>query len=58
MIEDFSITKNVQRFIRGVEVVNTPIKGRIGNGLFFGPPGTGKTEAAMWYHIVRCLSCP
>ncbi len=51
MIDDFSMTKNVQRFIKGVEVVNTPIKGRVGNGLFYGPPGTGKTEAALWYNI-------
>lgn len=49
MNEDFAITKNVQRFIQGVEVVNTPIKGRIGNALFYGPPGTGKTEAGQWY---------
>ncbi len=49
MREDFAITKNVQRFIQGVEVVNTPIKGRIGNGLFFGPPGTGKTDVGQWY---------
>jgi len=49
MREDFAITKNVQRFIQGVEVVNTPIKGRIGNGLFYGPPGTGKTDVGQWY---------
>lgn len=49
MQENFAITKNVQRFIHGVEVVNTPIKGRIGNGLFFGPPGTGKTDVGQWY---------
>ena len=49
MKEDFAMTKNVQRFIHGVEVVNTPIKGRIGNGLFFGPPGTGKTDVGQWF---------
>ena len=49
MREDFAITKNVKRFIHGVEVINTPIKGRIGNGLFFGPPGTGKTDVGQWY---------
>ncbi len=49
MKPDFAITKNVQRFIRGVEQVQTPIKGRIGNALFFGPPGTGKTEVGQWY---------
>jgi hypothetical protein len=49
MREDFAMTKNVQRFINGVEVINTPIKGRIGNGLFFGPPGTGKTDVGQWY---------
>lgn len=49
MTENFAITKNVKRFLHGVEVVNTPIKGRIGNGLFFGPPGTGKTDVGQWY---------
>lgn len=49
MRENFAITKNVKSFIHGVEVVNTPIKGRIGNGLFFGPPGTGKTDVGQWY---------
>lgn len=49
MRDGFAITKNVERFIHGVEVVNTPIKGRIGNGLFFGPPGTGKTDVGQWY---------
>ena len=49
MREEFAMTKNVQRFIHGVEVVKTPIKGRIGNGLFFGPPGTGKTDVGQWY---------
>lgn len=49
MAEKFAMTKNVQRFIRGVEMVNTPIKGRIGNALFFGAPGTGKSEVGLWY---------
>lgn len=49
MRENFAMTKNVQRFIHGVEVVDTPIKGRIGNALFFGPPGTGKTDVGQWY---------
>ena len=49
MSEDFAITKNVQRFLSGVDVVNTPVKGRVGNGLFYGPPGTGKTEVGQWY---------
>ncbi len=49
MKPEFAITKNVQRFISGVELVNTPIKGRIGNGLFYGAPGTGKTEVGQWY---------
>jgi DNA transposition AAA+ family ATPase len=49
MNDAFAMTKNVQKFLHGVDIVNTPIKGRIGNGLFFGPPGTGKTEAALWY---------
>ncbi len=45
----FAITKNVQRFMAGIEAVRTPIRGRIGMMLAFGPPGTGKTEAGMWY---------
>lgn len=49
MAEKFAMTKNVKRFIRGVEMVGTPIKGRIGNGLFFGAPGTGKSEVGQWY---------
>ncbi len=49
MKPEFAITHNVQKFIAGVEQVNTPIKGRIGNGLFYGPPGTGKTEVGQWY---------
>ena len=49
MKETFAITKNVRRFVHGVEVVQTPIKGRIGNMLAFGPPGTGKTDVGQWY---------
>ncbi len=49
MREEFAITKNVKRFLHGVEVVNTPIKGRIGNMLAYGPPGTGKTDVGQWY---------
>lgn len=45
----FAITKNVQRYMAGIEAVRTPIRGRIGMMLAFGPPGTGKTEAGMWY---------
>lgn len=49
MKETFAITKNVRRFVHGVEVVRSPIKGRIGNMLAFGPPGTGKTDVGQWY---------
>lgn len=49
MKEKFAITKNVQRFLSGVELAQTPIKGRIGNMLAFGPPGTGKTDVGQWY---------
>lgn len=49
MRDDFAITKNVKRFLHGVEVVSTPIKGRIGNMLAYGPPGTGKTDVGQWY---------
>lgn len=49
MKETFAITKNVRRWIHGVEVVQTPIKGRIGNMLAFGPPGTGKTDVGQWF---------
>jgi len=47
MIEIFATHKNVGRFLAGIELVETPINGRIGMGLFFGPPGTGKSEIAM-----------
>ncbi len=49
MKEVFAITKNVQRFMAGIEAVRTPIRGRIGLMLTYGPPGTGKTETGMWY---------
>ncbi|MDO9069355.1 MAG: ATP-binding protein [Deltaproteobacteria bacterium] len=49
MKEKFAITKNVKRFLHGVELAQTPIKGRIGNMLAFGPPGTGKTDVGQWY---------
>ncbi len=49
MKDTFAMTKNVQRFAAGIEVVRTPIRGRIGMMLAFGPPGTGKTETGMWY---------
>ncbi len=49
MRDVFAITKNVQRFMAGIEAVRTPIRGRIGMMLAFGPPGTGKTESGMWY---------
>lgn len=45
----FAITKNVQRYMAGIEAVSTPIRGRIGMMLAYGPPGTGKTETGMWY---------
>lgn len=44
---EFAITRNVREFLSGMEVVATPIKGRIGMGLVFGDPGTGKTEIAQ-----------
>lgn len=49
MKSDFAMTKNVKRFLHGVDVVNTPIKGRVGNMLAFGAPGTGKTDVGQWY---------
>ena len=49
MKDVFATTKNVRRFVAGIEVVRTPIRGRIGMMLAFGPPGTGKTETGMWY---------
>ena len=49
MKTDFAITKNVQRYLTGVETVQTPVRGRIGMMLAFGSPGTGKTETGQWY---------
>lgn len=46
---EFAITRNVREFLSGMEVVATPIKGRIGMALVFGDPGTGKTEIAQRY---------
>jgi DNA transposition AAA+ family ATPase len=49
MKKEFAITRNVRQFLAGMEVVETPVKGRIGMGLVFGEPGTGKTETAQKY---------
>jgi hypothetical protein len=49
MKKEFAITRNVQAFLSGMEVVATPVKGRIGMALVFGEPGTGKTEMAQRY---------
>lgn len=49
MKENLAITKNVRRFLQGIEQVNTPIRGRIGNMLAFGREGTGKSEVAQWF---------
>ncbi len=49
MKEDLATTKNVVLFMQGIEKVNTPIRGRIGNMLVFGREGTGKSEVAQWY---------
>ncbi len=49
MRKEFAITKNVQRYLTGVDVLQTSIRGRIGLMLAFGPPGTGKTETGQWY---------
>jgi len=49
MKKEFAITRNVQQFLAGMEVVETPVKGRIGMALVFGEPGTGKTETAQKY---------
>lgn len=45
----FAITRNVQEFMRGMDAVAAPVKGRVGMGLVFGEPGTGKTEMAQKY---------
>lgn len=55
MKDVFAITQNVQRFMAGIEQVRTPIRGRIGMMLAFGPPGTGKTEAGMWYAAEKSI---
>lgn len=55
MKEDFAMTKNVQRFMSGVEVLETPIRGRIGLMISIGPPGTGKTEVGLWYAALNNL---
>lgn len=55
MKDIFANTKNVQRFMAGVEAVRTPIKGRIGMMVAFGPPGTGKTETGLWYAAKKSL---
>ncbi|MFA5718902.1 MAG: AAA family ATPase [Desulfobulbaceae bacterium] len=49
MKKEFAMTGNVQAFLSGMEVVATPVKGRVGMGLVFGEPGTGKTEMAQKY---------
>lgn len=41
----------MQRFLAGMETVEADIKGRVGMGLVFGEPGTGKTEMAQKYAI-------
>lgn len=51
----FASHKNAGRFLAGMEAVETPIGGRIGMALFFGPPGTGKTEMAQHYVAQRDL---
>lgn len=51
----FATHKNVSRFLGGLEAIETPINGRIGMGLFFGPPGTGKTETAQHFADQRDL---
>ncbi|MDH5524478.1 MAG: ATP-binding protein [Desulfobulbaceae bacterium] len=43
----FATTKNVSRFLVGMEAVENPNQGRIGNILVEGDPGTGKTEMAQ-----------
>lgn len=49
MRNEFAMTKNVMRFLAGMEVVETPVNGRIGMLLGLGEPGTGKTEVGQWY---------
>lgn len=45
----FATTKNVSRFMAGMEAIESPDQGRIGNVLVEGDPGTGKTEMAQKY---------
>ncbi|BDD85966.1 AAA family ATPase [Desulfofustis limnaeus] len=49
MKKTFAITKNVERFLAGMEVIEAPVKGRVGMGLVYGEPGTGKTEMTQKY---------
>ncbi len=45
----FATTKNVTRFLAGMAAIEEPVKGRVGMGLVFGEPGTGKTEMCQRY---------
>jgi DNA transposition AAA+ family ATPase len=45
----FATTQNVLNFMAGMEAIETPVKGRVGMGLVFGEPGTGKTETTQKY---------
>ncbi|MDH4317191.1 MAG: ATP-binding protein [Desulfobulbaceae bacterium] len=47
MRKTFAITGNVKRFLTGMDVVEAPVKGRVGMALVYGEPGTGKTEMAQ-----------
>lgn len=47
MKQTFAITKNVKMFLAGADTVEKDIKGRVGMGLVYGEPGTGKTEMAI-----------
>ncbi len=49
MKKTFAITKNVERFLSGLALIEEPIKGRVGMGLVYGEPGTGKTDMAQKY---------
>ncbi|HHL33130.1 MAG TPA: ATP-binding protein [Desulfobulbaceae bacterium] len=49
MRKTFATTKNVTRFLAGMAAIEEPIKGRVGMGLVFGEPGTGKTEMCQRY---------
>jgi len=50
MKSTFAMTKNVRRFMAGMEILRTPIKGKYGLMLAYGPPGCGKTEIGDWYN--------